>query len=191
MNNDEQNQAENGDFFDLSDADQFDAQGEPVIEHAEQEAQSQEQGLLKRLQVERDELESRLLRVSADYQNFARRAQQNVNAAVEHKIMDMARALVTVMDHFDRALDVNNKTDAAGVLQGVTIVHDELLSMLKRFGIERLSVQPGAEFDPVRHEALLRQPSAEIASNHVTMQLQPGYVLGDKVIRPAQVAVAE
>lgn len=166
-------------------------QGEDAIEAAEQEAQSQEQGVLKRLQSERDELESRLLRVSADYQNFARRSQQNVDIAVEQKLMDIARGLVTVMDHFDRALDVDSKSDAAGVLKGVTMVHDELLSMLNRLGIERVNVEPGAEFDPVRHEALLRQPSDKIASNHVTMQMQPGYVLGEKVIRPAQVGVAE
>jgi molecular chaperone GrpE len=166
-------------------------EGEEFIEAAEHEAQSEEQGVLSRLQAERDELESRLLRVSADYQNFARRAQQNVDSAVEQKLMDMARGLVTVMDHFDRALDVDAKGEAAGVLQGVTMVHNELLSTLNRFGIERLDVEPGTEFDPNKHEALMRQPSDEIDSNHVTMQMQPGYVLGDKVIRPAQVGVAE
>ena len=168
-----------------------DEEGESAIERAEQQAGSEEQGVLARLQAERNELESRLLRVSADYQNFARRAQQNVDSAVEQKLMDIARGLVTVMDHFDRALDVDAKSDAADVLKGVTMVHDELLSMLNRFGIERVDVEPGSEFDPVRHEALLRQPSDKIDSNHVTMQMQPGYVLGEKVIRPAQVGVAE
>ena len=83
-------------------------QGEEAIEAAEHEAESEEQGLLSRLQAERDELESKLLRVSADYQNFARRAQQNVDSAVEQKILDIARGLVTVMDHFDRALEGQN-----------------------------------------------------------------------------------
>jgi molecular chaperone GrpE len=88
-------------------------------------------------------------------------------------------------------LEGHNKDEAEGVLQGVFMVHDELLATLNRFGIERLDVQPGTEFDPNRHEALMRQPSDEIDSNHVTMQMQPGYVLGEKVIRPAQVGVAE
>lgn len=185
-----QNQQEDpGEVFDLSDAEQY--EGEEAIEHAEREAGSEEQGVLERLQAERDELESRLLRVSADYQNFARRAQQNVDTAVEQKLMDIARGLVTVMDHFDRALSVETSGEAAGVLEGVTMVHNELLSMLNRFGIERLDVAPGSEFDPVKHEALMRQPSDEFESNHITMQMQPGYVLGDKVIRPAQVGVAE
>lgn len=189
MSDKRQEQQEPGDVFDLGDAEQY--EGEEAIEHAEQEAGSEEQGVLSRLQTERDELESRLLRVSADYQNFARRAQQNVESAVEQKLMDIARGLVTVMDHFDRALDVQVTGDAAALLKGVTMVHDELLSMLNRYGIERIVVEPGAEFDPNKHEALLRQPSDTIASNHVTMQMQPGYVLGEKVIRPAQVGVAE
>lgn len=157
----------------------------------EQAQEAQELDPLAQMQAQRDELESRLLRVSADYQNFVRRAQQNTNAAVEQKLIDMARSLVTVMDHFDRALEGQSKDEATGVLQGVMMVHDELLSTLNRFGIERLDVQPGEEFDPNRHEALMRQPSETIESNHITMQMQPGYVLGNKIIRPAQVGVAQ
>lgn len=166
-------------------------EGEDAIEAAEHEAESEERSLLEKLQSERDELESKLLRVSADYQNFARRAQQNVDSAVEQKLMDMARGLTTVMDHFDRALDGQNKDQAEGVLQGVFMVHDELIATLNRFGIERLDVEVGSEFDPNKHEALMRQPSEDVEPNHVTMQMQPGYLLGEKVIRPAQVGVAE
>ena len=171
---------------------QDELQGEEAAEPVEYDiTPEQELSPMDALQAERDELESKLLRVSADYQNFARRAQQNAESAVEQKLMDIAREIVTVMDHFDRALEGQNKDEAAGVLQGVMMVHDEMLATLKRFGIERLDVEPGTEFDPNRHEALMRQPSDEIESNHITMQMQPGYVLGDKVIRPAQVGVAE
>lgn len=166
-------------------------EGEEPIEAAEPEAESEEQTLLEKLQTERDELESKLLRVSADYQNFARRSQQNIQAAGEQKIMDVARAMASVLDHFDRALEGQSKDEADGVLQGVFMVHDELIATLNRFGIERLEVEVGSEFDPNMHEALMRQPSEEVESNHVTMQMQPGYVLGNKVIRPAQVGVAE
>ena len=120
----------------MSEQEQEELEGEEAIEAAEHEAESEEQSLLANLQAERDDLESKLLRVSADYQNFARRAQQNVDSAVEQKLMDIARGLVTVMDHFDRALDVQIEGEATGVLQGVTMVHDELMATLKRFGIE-------------------------------------------------------
>ncbi|MFK7788900.1 MAG: nucleotide exchange factor GrpE [Phycisphaeraceae bacterium] len=179
--------------FDIGDAEEYFAsqEGEDGIDSESKHPDSEEQGSQSSLQAERDELESKLLRVSADYQNFARRSQQNIDSAVEHKLMDVARSLVTVMDHFDRALEGQNKDEATGVLQGVMMVHNELLSTLNRYGIERLDVELGAEFDPNQHEALMRQPSDQFESNHITMQMQPGYVLGSKVIRPAQVGVAE
>lgn len=158
------------------------------------DAAASEQGVAPGVLEERDELEQKLLRVSADYQNFARRAEQNIRAAGEQKLMDVARGLVTVLDHFDRALEAAGGADAeqqGDLHRGVTMVHQELLSTLGRFGIERVDVTPGEPFDPVRHEALLRQPAEGIESNHVTMQMQPGYVIGDKVVRPAQVGVAE
>ena len=177
----------------MSDQDQQpdELQGEDNLDAEAYEIAPEDRSVIEQLQAERDEFESKLLRVSADYQNFARRAQQNVDSAVEQKLMDIARGLVTVMDHFDRALEGQSTDDNAGVLQGVTMVHNELLGTLNRFGIQRLDIEPGTEFDPNRHEALMRQPSDEIESNHVTMQMLPGYMLGEKVIRAAQVGVAE
>ena len=159
-------------------------------------AAAEGQDELAQVQLQRDELEQKLLRVSADYQNFARRAQQNITAAGEQKAFDMAKALVTVLDHFDRALEAagteaEDAASAGDLQRGVTMVHSELLSALGRFGIERVDVQPGDAFDPMKHEALMRQPSEEIESGHITMQMLPGYVLGEKVVRPAQVGVAE
>lgn len=175
--------------FEIGDAEEYFASQE--ADEAQEQDGVEADSPLASLQLERDELESKLLRVSADYQNYARRAQQNVQAAGEQKLMDIARAMTTVLDHFDRALEGQDKDNAEGVLQGVFMVHSELLATLNRFGIERMDVEPGTEFDPNQHEALMRQPSEEVESNHVTMQMQPGYVLGDKVIRPAQVGVAE
>lgn len=183
----EQNQQDEP--FEIGDAEDYFASQE--AQDAEQHEAAETDSPLAALQSERDELEAKLLRVSADYQNFARRAQQNVQAAGEQKLMDIARAMTTVLDHFDRALEGQDKDNAEGVLQGVFIVHSELLATLNRFGIDRLDVEPGTEFDPNQHEALMRQPSDEYESNQVTMQMQPGYVIGDKVIRPAQVGVAE
>ena len=144
------------------------------------------------LQRERNEFESKYLRTMADYQNLARRAQQNEVVAREQAIMQMARQLVTVLDHFDHALVVDPEKTAAGdVLKGVVIVRDELLRALQQFGVSRLDVQPGEPFDPNRHEAMMRQPHDEMETDQVIMQLQPGYVLAGKTLRPAKVSVAE
>ncbi len=144
------------------------------------------------LDQELEQTQQRLLRVSADYQNYVRRSQQHVTDAREQQLMSVARSLLSVLDHFDRALEVDlEKTSAAALLEGMQIVRQELLRALEQHGVQRLDVQAGDEFDPMRHEALMRTASDEIEPNHVVDQLQPGYVLGDKTLRPAQVSLAE
>ena len=159
--------------------------GEPQT----QTVSDQEQ--IEQLRQELEQLNGRLLRVSADYQNFVRRTDQNLVDAREQQTFHMAKALVPVFDHFDRAVAVDSdKATVANLLEGVQIVRDELLRALQQFGIERLDVKTGEEFDPNRHEALMRQASDDVAVNHVVQQLQPGYLLAEKVLRGAQVIVA-
>ncbi|MEM7682708.1 MAG: nucleotide exchange factor GrpE [Planctomycetota bacterium] len=148
--------------------------------------------VLSILQQERDELEQRLLRVSADYQNYTRRAEQNTRQAEQQKLMAVARAVAPAMDHFDRALDVDPETtSAADLLQGVQSIQNELLKALAAVGVSRVDVQPGDAFDPVRHEALTHMPHDDIASGDIVQQCQPGYAVGETVVRPAQVILAQ
>lgn len=161
-------------------------EGQPLseVEQLQQELEQTKQALA--------DAQARVLRANADYQNMARRSVQNVNAAREEQVMSMARDLLTVMDQFDHALEIDpKKTDSAALLEGVKIVRDTLMRTFEGFGIKRLEVEPGTEFDPMVHEAMMRQEAEDIESNHVTMQLQPGYVLKGKTLRPAKVAVAQ
>ena len=147
---------------------------------------------LEAAQREKDELQNRLLRTMADYQNLGRRAEQNVQSAREMQAMDIARAVVGVLDNFDRALEVDpEKVSGKDLLVGVQLVREELLRVLGRFGIERIDVKSGEAFDPNRHEALMRQKAEGDETGNVVAQLQPGYVLKDKTVRAAKVSVAE
>ncbi len=147
---------------------------------------------LEALRRERDDLEQKLLRVTADYQNYVRRSGQHAQDAADQKLVDVARALLTVLDHFDHALDVDPETATAKtIFDGLRMVRDELLKTLEKFGIKRFEATVGEEFDPTRHEAMMRQSVEGIESNHVTAQFQPGYGIGDRTLRPAKVAVAE
>lgn len=138
------------------------------------------------------ELESKLLRAHADYQNFARRAQMNVTAAQDQQTGEMARDLLPVLDHFDSALAVDpNKATAQSLLQGITMVRDELMRSLAKHGIVRITAKQGDEFDPTKHEALMRQKAEGVKSNHIVAQFQPGYTLGERTLRPVKVSVAE
>ena len=144
------------------------------------------------LKRERDELEAKLLRTAADYQNFARRSQQNISSAAEQQLMSMARDLLTIMDHFDHAMNIDvEKTTMAGLLEGIQIVRDEMIKTLERFGVKRMNVSVGDEFDPSRHEAMMHQRVETLNSNQIAIELQTGYTLGDMTLRPAKVSVAE
>ena len=144
------------------------------------------------LKAERDEIEARLLRVSADYQNFVRRSMQNTEDARQQQLLQMTKALLTPLDHFDHALAVDSaNTSCKSLLQGVGMVRDELAKVLEQFGIKRLEVSVGDVFDPMCHEAIQRMAVEAVDSGAVAEQVQPGYLLGDKTIRPAKVVVAE
>jgi molecular chaperone GrpE len=143
------------------------------------------------LQTERDELFARLQRVSADYQNYIRRAQQSQNEAVELARGDVARRFITVLDHFDNALAVEPAGEEARALyDGVKIVRDELLRVLGGVGVEPIEAAVGDPFDPAIHEAMMRQPADDVAPGCVSMIMQTGYRQGTRTLRPAKVAVA-
>ncbi len=161
-------------------------QGEEQVSDASQDES------LTLVQRELDDVKDRLLRTMADYQNYARRAQQNVVEARQQATADIARALLNVLDHFDNALAVDaEKISAQDLLKGVVIVRDELLRTLERFEVRRLDVQRGEDFDPVRHEALMHQADEKLKTNQITNVLQPGYSIGERTLRPAKVAVAQ
>lgn len=144
------------------------------------------------MQAERDEMQAKYLRALADMQNYARRAQQNVADARQQQVMDVARAMLTVLDHFDNALNLDPQTATAeSVLRGVQMVRDELHATLERFGVRRIDARRGEEFDPNRHEALMHEPVEGLEPNHVATQYQPGYLIGDKTLRPAKVSVSQ
>lgn len=146
---------------------------------------------LELLRQERDELESKYLRTAADFQNYVRRASSNVESAREQAILDVVRKLVGTLDTFDRAMSVApEKSSVQDVLSGVGLVRDELMKTLESVGVERIEAEAGEAFDPSRHEALMRTPSEEYESNHVVEQYQPGYAVGGKTIRGAQVSVS-
>lgn len=137
------------------------------------------------------EFKDKYLRSVAEYQTSSRRWQQNVFDARDQQTFEIAKALVKVLDTFDHALAVDPvKVSSESVLTGVGMVRTELLKSLESFGIARIEARPGDEFDPRRHEALMRQPTAEIAEHHVVAQLQPGYTLGERTVRPVKVSVA-
>jgi molecular chaperone GrpE len=136
---------------------------------------------------ERDEYLALAQRTQADFENYRRRAARESALAQERGVVKLAKELLPALDNLDRAMDAADQDDP--LLQGVGLVRSELIDALARLGIESFS-PAGETFDPSLHEAMAQQPVEGVASGTVAEVYQPGYRLGEHVIRPARVVVA-
>ncbi len=147
----------------------------------------------ERLKAERDDYFQRLARATADFKNTQKRLQGEADQRVQYANQSLIKSLLPVIDNFERALSQDaGKVDAASILKGMQIVHDQWLSVLKQQQVNEIAPKPGDPFDPLRHEALMHQDAPQYAGKGETVvqTLQKGYSLGDRVLRPAQVAVS-
>ena len=150
-------------------------------------------GDMQKLQAERDDLYHRLARATADFKNTQKRIQSEADQRVQYANQSLIKSLLPVIDNFERALAQDaSKVDAATILKGMQIVHDQWLNVLKQQQVNEIAPKPGEPFDPAHHEALMQQDAPQYAGKgHAVVQLlQKGYALGDRVLRPAQVAVS-
>ena len=160
-------------------------EGEPV------EAPGAGAGDFDKLKAERDSLFERLARTTADFQNSRKRLQAEADQRAQYANSALIKSLLPVIDNFERALAQDpSKTDAATLLKGMQIVHDQWLNVLKQQQVQEIAPQPGEPFDPTRHEALMQAPS-EFPPGSVVQVLQKGYALHDRTLRPAQVSVSK
>jgi molecular chaperone GrpE len=136
---------------------------------------------------ERDQYLALAQRTQADFENYRRRVARESALAQDRGAIKLARELLPALDNLDRALEAADKDDP--LLQGVRLVREELDAALGRVGIESFS-PAGEIFDPALHEAVVHQPVDGAASGTVAEVYQPGYRLGDHIIRPARVVVA-
>ncbi|WP_173916093.1 nucleotide exchange factor GrpE [Halobacillus sp. Marseille-Q1614] len=153
------------------------------------EAEGEEQTELNQLQEEKDELQNRLLRLQADYDNFRRRTQKEKEADRKYRSQSLVEELIPVLDNFERALQVEIEGDAAqNLASGMKMVYSQFQAALEKEGVEEIPAE-GEEFDPHLHQAVMQVEDDNFESNVVVEQLQKGYRLKDRVIRPAMVKV--
>ena len=146
---------------------------------------------LARAQVEAAEWRDKYLRSIADFQNYQRRALQNEADARKHGISSVVQNVVNVMDHFDLALAHDtSKATAEQIISGVKVIREELLRALTSVGVRVITPKPNDEFQPGQHEAIMQQSADGVEKGNVAMLFQPGYALGERIIRPAKVGIA-
>ena len=153
----------------------------------EGEAQAEETAEEKATSPEDEALNERYLRLMADFQNFKRRTEKEKSDIYAFANEKLIGELLNVIDNFERALAAGNAED--NFYKGMEMILKQLLGVIEKVGASEIKAL-GEDFDPNFHNAIMMEDSSEYESGKVTGVLQKGYVLNNKVIRPAMVKVA-
>ena len=144
---------------------------------------------LNEAQQQIDELNERVVRLTADYDNYRKRAQRDKIEARQFANQGILEKLLPVLDNFEMAIIAVKDADPS-VRDGVQMIYDQLLSVLKAEGVEPVDAV-GKQFDPNLHEAISQEESDEVEEGEVISQIQRGFILNDRLVRPARVVVAK
>jgi molecular chaperone GrpE len=146
--------------------------------------------LLEEKTQEAESYYDRLLRLQADYENYKKRTQKEKAEQAKYANENLITKLFVVLDDLDRAMASARNDGADGrILEGIELIWDKLRDILDKAGLEEIATV-GQEFDPNYHEAVMTAPAKENEDNMIVEELQKGYTLSGKVIRPAKVVVA-
>jgi molecular chaperone GrpE len=141
---------------------------------------------------ELEELKQKMQRLGADYHNYQKRSQKQIEQTAAMVSESIVKAIVPVLDNFEHALEKSGQTtDMDALLHGVKIVYDHLVNILEGVGMRRIEVKAGDEFNPSEHEALLHEESDGLPANAVVRELAHGYIMNGHTLRPAKVSVAK
>ena len=167
---------------------------EPV-ENAEMETEEvvldEKEQKIAELEAKVAEEEARYLRLRADYDNLARRGRLDREAAEKYRAQSLLTELLPVLDNLDRALQVEvTSEEATSLFKGVEMVYQQLVAATQKEGLEVIPAE-GESFDPNFHQAVMQEQDSEKEAGTILRELQKGYKLKDRVLRPTMVSVNE
>ena len=167
----------------------------PFAEQATSDKSEQITEASSDIERETEELKRRFQRLGADYQNYQKRAEKQIEQAAGLARENLIKSLLPVLDNFEHTLDSLEKPgesqDITAILKGVRIVYDHLMSDMETAGLERIRIKQGEYFDPTLHEAMLQEESDEFENNTIIRELIPGYMMNGRTLRPTRVTVAK
>lgn len=151
------------------------------------------QAVREKLQVaeqQREEYANLARQTRAEFENYQKRFQRDLAVERQYAQAPLASDLLPALDNLDRALQAaRDSGDKGALVQGVAMVQTQLLDILRRHGVSRIESQ-GQPFDPNLHQAVMQQPSADLPPQSVLQVLEQGYLLHERVLRPARVIVS-
>ncbi len=143
------------------------------------------------LQKQRDDYYDRLLRKTAEFDNYRKRIERDRQSTAESIAADVVRDLLPLVDDLERALKADPGADGTEAYRkGVELIHRQLLDILRKRGVKPIEAL-GADFDPHFHQAIAHEPAEGRRDGEVVEEFARGYMLGDRLIRPAVVKVAK
>jgi molecular chaperone GrpE len=168
---------------------------EGIHHHLDEERQEKEIGELKKKLEEKEkeikEDHDRLLRLAADFENYKKRAARDKEDWTKFANEDLIRAILPFIDNLERAVNHAQKVADTGVLiEGVRLTIQQILQSLNKFGLSSFQ-SVGKPFDPTVHEAMLVIETDQHEPNQVVEEFQKGYLLNDRLLRPATVSVSK
>ncbi len=145
---------------------------------------------LAKLQAKYDELNNQYIRLAADFDNYRKRQEQERESLYKLGTENTLKKLLEVLDNFERGEKaLENVEDCAKCKESFSLVHKQVVDSLTKLGLETIDAE-GQTFDPNFHEAVMQTPTSEHPEHTIITELQKGYKLGDKVLRPSLVNVA-
>ncbi|ASM73954.1 MULTISPECIES: nucleotide exchange factor GrpE [Roseobacteraceae] len=163
-------------------------------EYADEMAEIDDEALeLDQLRAERDQLKDRFMRALADAENARKRSDKDRREAENYGGSKLARDMLPVYDNMKRALEAatEDQRDVAGpLLEGIELTMRELLSVFKKHGIDMISPEVGDKFDPQHHQAMFEAPVPGTRAGEIIQVAAEGFMLHDRLLRPAQVGVS-
>ena len=148
------------------------------------------QSPLKALEKERDEVYDRLLRKTAEFDNYRKRVERERRDQADQAVMDLLLEILHIADDFDRALALESNDSASAYRKGVELIHAKLNELLRKRGVQPMDVL-GRDFDPNVHQAVSYEATPGARDGEVIGELQRGYMRNGRLLRPAMVKVAK
>lgn len=148
---------------------------------------------LDELRAERDQLKDRFMRALADAENARKRSDKDRREAEQYGGSKLARDMLPIHDNMKRALDTvtdEQKEASAALIEGIELTMRELLNVFRKHGIEPITPQVGERFDPKMHQAMFEAPVPNTKAGDIIQVSAEGFMLHDRLLRPAQVGVS-
>ena len=155
-----------------------------------QPEQESPEAALEALRKEKDALQDRLLRTAAEFDNYRKRVDRDRRDQAEAATADALADVLPIIDDLERALKAPVGADIEGFRKGVELIHQQMIELLRKRGVKPIEAV-GTDFDPRYHQAVVQEASTDHREGEVMEEFARGYMLGDRLLRPAMVKVAK